>query len=175
MPKGQWLKRLIRPAGLAALGPLLLAVNVPTLDQRFLIVHNSERANATLPAMHWDGALAADAADWAQHLAATNSFDHFEEMSDDPDAQGENLWMGTRGAFAPETMVGHWIEEKKDFKPGVFPDNSRTGNLEDVGHYTQIMWRDTARVGCALAKNAESDFLVCRYSSTGNVIGERPF
>jgi len=171
----QWLKRLAKPAALAALGPLLLAVNVPGLNQRFLIVHNSERASASLPAMRWDGALATDAAEWARHLAATNTFDHFEEVSSDPDAQGENLWMGTRDAFAPETMVGHWIDEKKDFKPGVFPDNSRTGNLEDIGHYTQIMWRDTEHVGCALAKNGESDFLVCRYSTSGNVIGERPF
>ena len=55
------------------------------------------------------------------------------------------------------------------------PDNSRTGDLEDVGHYTQLMWRDTDRVGCAVEANGEYDILVCRYAAAGNVIGERPF
>ena len=72
-------------------------------------------------------------------------------------------------------MVGRWIEEKRDFKPGIFPANSRTGRLEDVGHYTQLMWRSTERVGCAITQNADYDFLVCRYLEGGNVIGERPF
>jgi hypothetical protein len=91
------------------------------------------------------------------------------------DPQGENLWLGTESHFSPEEMVGTWIEEKSHFKPGIFPDNSRTGDLDDVGHYTQLMWRGTERVGCAIRANGEYDILVCRYSAAGNVIGERPF
>jgi hypothetical protein len=83
--------------------------------------------------------------------------------------------MGTRGAFAPGTMVRHWADEKKDFVYGTFPENSRTGDLEDVGHYTQIVWRDTRSVGCAIASNAEDDYLVCRYAASGNVMGEKPY
>lgn len=144
-------------------------------EQRMLTLHNSERATKGIGAMEWDDSLAADAKQWANHLAATNSFEHFEEVSDDPDAQGENLWMGTRGAYSQNEMVGGWISEKKDFRPGVFPNVSRTGDLEDVGHYTQIMWRETGRVGCALARNGEWDFLVCRYATSGNVVGERVY
>lgn len=169
------LNRGARIAALLAAGTLLVGASLPGLEQSLLYPHNSERARAALPPMQWDAGLAADAREWARYLAATGQFEHFEEFSDDPNAQGENLWMGTRSAFSPETMVGHWIEEKKDFKPGVFPDNSRTGDLADVGHYTQIMWRDTSRVGCAIAADAENEYLVCRYSATGNVVGERPF
>lgn len=169
------LDRGARMAAIVAAGSMLIGAALPSLEQRLLYSHNTERARANLPAMHWDAGLAADAAKWSRHLAATGRFEHFEEFSDDPDAQGENLWMGTRDAFSPETMVGHWIGEKKHFKPGVFPNNSMTGDLADVGHYTQIMWRDTSKVGCAIAANAEDEFLVCRYSATGNVIGERPF
>lgn len=165
----------IRIATVLASGLFLIGASLPSLEQRLLYAHNTERARVALPSMQWDAELSADAAQWARHLATTGQFEHFEEFSDDPDAQGENLWMGTRGAFAPETMVGHWIAEKKDFKPGVFPNNSRTGDVEDVGHYTQIMWRDTTRMGCAIARSAEDEYLVCRYSATGNVIGERPF
>ena len=72
-------------------------------------------------------------------------------------------------------MVNAWVRERKYFKPGVFPDNSTTGNVADVGHFTQLVWRDTREVGCALAKNADNDVLVCRYSKAGNYVGEIPF
>jgi len=35
--------------------------------------------------------------------------------------------------------------------------------------------RSSHSIGCAAARGAEDDFLVCRYSEGGNVIGERPF
>ena len=79
--------------------------------------------------------------------------------------------MGTRGAFSFEAMVGGWSSERKDFVPGVFPAVSRAGSWEKVGHYTQMVWPTTTRVGCAIASNATSDYLVCRYSPAGNVIG----
>lgn len=144
-------------------------------EQRMIALHNTERATKGLGGMEWDANLAADAQDWADYLAASNTFEHFEEMSDDPDAQGENLWMGTRGAYTQNEMVGGWIAEKKNFKQGTFPNVSRTGRLEDVGHYTQIMWHDTGKVGCALAKNAKWDYLVCRYAQSGNYVGEKVF
>jgi hypothetical protein len=142
-------------------------------DSRLLAAHNRERTAAGLAPLGWDEGLAADAEEWAAELAATGEFEHSADDEDDP--QGENLWEGTRASFTPEDMVGMWIEEKKHFKPGIFPDNSRTGDLEDIGHYTQLMWRDTGRVGCAKRSNAENDVLVCRYAAAGNVIGERPF
>ena len=72
-------------------------------------------------------------------------------------------------------MVGLWIEEKKHLLPGPIPSNSATGRFEDVGHYTQLMWRDTGRVGCAVAAGEQYEILVCRYRTAGNVVGEEPF
>ena len=167
--------RLTKLALLAAAVPALMAAEAPRPETLFLGSHNIERAATGIGAMHWSPKLAADAQQWADELAAAGAFEHFEEFTDDPDAQGENLWMGTRDAFAPEEMVGEWIGEKKDFVPGVFPDNSRTGDLADVGHYTQVVWRDSGSMGCAIAKDAEFDYLVCRYARTGNIEGERPF
>ena len=84
---------------------------------------------------------------------------------------GENLWMGTGGAFSPEQMVGNWASEKQWFRPGIFPNVSRTGNWKQIGHYSQIIWPTTTRVGCGLARGAGHDVLVCRYSPAGNVDG----
>ena len=72
-------------------------------------------------------------------------------------------------------MVSLWIAEKRLYKFGVFPASSCSGRLEDVGHYTQLMWSETSRVGCALARSPRVDYFVCHYSFPENVVGKRPF
>lgn len=144
------------------------------LDARLLAAHNRERSEAGLPPLAWDPALADEARSWAAHLSQIDGLEHAEDEDPD-DPEGENLWLGTSGHYSPEDMVGLWIAEKKNFHPGIFPANSTTGDLEDVGHYTQLMWRATGRVGCAVARGARDDVLVCRYREAGNVIGETPF
>lgn len=144
-------------------------------DQRTLAAHNRERATLGIAPLAWDPELAQDAQRYADHLTRVGYLVHSESDPRDPDPQGENLWAGTRGHYGVESMVGLWIAEKRNFKPGIFPNNSRTGDLEDVGHYTQVMWRSSKAVGCAVARGAADEFMVCRYSEGGNVIGERPF
>lgn len=168
--------RIAAAAALALAAPLLIGGTgrLTSLDQRLLAAHNRERDARGIAALAWDPVLAREAASWSAELASSGAFEHDEERGGD-DPQGENLWAGTRGAYAPEEMVEGWIEEKKYFRPGRFPDNSTTGDFADVGHYTQLMWRETDRVGCALAAGAEEEVLVCRYRTAGNVVGERPF
>ena len=142
-------------------------------DQRILAIHNDERLSLGVPPLRWSPELAASARDWANHLGRTGQFKHsLDEPGQTP--EGENLWAGTKGHYSVEDMVGLWVAEKSDYKKGVFPNNSRSGNLDAVGHYTQLIWRDTRAVGCALARGEREDFLVCRYSEAGNVLGERP-
>jgi len=155
--------------------PILLGGTVARADfnARLLAAHNNERGRLGVPALEWDNSLAADARVWADELAATGRFEH---SPDDPDRplQGENLWAGTPRAFSPEAMVGLWRAEKSDYRPGIFPNNSRSGDVEKVGHYTQLIWRESRRVGCATAVGRYEEFLVCRYSEAGNVTGQRP-
>jgi len=134
--------------------------------------HNSMRTEMGVMPMRWNAGLAADAAQWADHLAETGRFEHDVRRRSVP--EGENLWMGTRDHYPVRHMVDAWGEERKVFRPGRFPDNSRTGSWHDVGHYTQIVWKDTREVGCAIARNASDEFLVCRYAQAGNVVGESP-
>lgn len=175
MGKGNRLYRFGLGAAAMAAAALLSGATSASggFDQRVLTAHNAERAALGLPPLRWNANLAVDAQRWANHLAATNRFEHAPDEKGEP--QGENLWAGTRGYFSPEAMVNAWIREKRYFRPGPFPYNSTTGDVEDVGHYTQLVWRETGEVGCARAANQGEDFLVCRYSQAGNYIGERPF
>jgi hypothetical protein len=138
---------------------------------RIVMLHNRARAAAGVPPLVWDYTLAASADSYARRLAASGRWDH--SPSSERPGQGENLWMGTRGAFAVDQMVGSWAAEGRWFGRGVFPHVSRTGNWHDVGHYTQMIWPGSTRIGCALRASARNDYLVCRYAPTGNVVGTR--
>ncbi|MBX7526781.1 CAP family protein [Qipengyuania vesicularis] len=138
-----------------------------------LATHNEARAEVGVPDLVLDNDLNRQALAYAEEMARTGMFQH-SKGSDRP-GQGENLWAGTASAFPYERMSGAWIDEKRFFIDAEFPNVSTTGNWQDVGHYTQIVWRDTTRFGCGIATGLGRDWLVCRYSPPGNVLGRRVF
>jgi hypothetical protein len=131
--------------------------------------HNAARRAAGQRPVKWDDGLGAQAARYAFQLAISDRFAH--SAASVRKGAGENLWMGTRGAFTVNSMIDSWLSEGRSFRAGVFPVVSRTGDWRDVGHYTQIVWPATRKVGCALATNASADYLVCHYWPAGNVQG----
>jgi uncharacterized protein YkwD len=151
-------------SSIAQAAPPVIATQFPA---RILAAQNAMRAQAGVPPMVWDNMLATGAAAWAQHLALTGVFQHSDRHA--RRGIGENMWYGSRGYYSPEAMTGLWAAEARNFVPGVFPNVSRTGNWFDVSHYTQIIWPATTRVGCAVASNARTDYLVCRYAPAGNI------
>ena len=138
---------------------------------RLLAVHNRERARVGVAPLRWDPVLAEAAASYGPALARLGKLKHSPRAA--RAGQVENLWMGTRGAFSPEQMVGKWIAERAHYRDGTFPDVSRTGKWSDVAHYTQLIWKTTTHVGCAIYRDRAWDYLVCRYSPPGNVEGRR--
>lgn len=143
------------------------------LASRILDTHNTERDRLRLPRLKWNPHLEREAAEWARSLGRSGVLQHADGRQ--RNGTGENLWMGTAGAWKVETMVGMFLDERKHYRHGAFPDVSRTGNWADVGHYTQIVWRDTREVGCAVATERGNDVLVCRYWPAGNVWGAKAF
>ena len=141
------------------------------LERRVATLHNRERAAVGTPPLTWDARLAAAAAAYGPALARRGRLAH--SPPETRPGQGENLWMGTRGAYSLEEMIGSWAAEKRLFRPGNFPAVSASGEWSDVAHYTQMIWRGTTRVGCAVHRSARWDFLVCRYAPAGNVLGQR--
>ena len=141
------------------------------LEARLLALHNRERSATGAAPLAWDPALAAAARAYGPSLARLGKLAHSDSAS--RPGQGENLWMGTRGAYSLEEMAGGWAAEKRLFRPGAFPEVSRSGKWRDVGHYTQMIWKRTSRLGCAVHTGRDRDFLICRYSPPGNVVGQR--
>jgi pathogenesis-related protein 1 len=144
-----------------------------------LTAHNNARKNdvpgntgGPLPNLEWDDALATASQTYANTLARTTcgAIDHDANRGD----VGENLSQGsTTDASAPPQSgadaVTSWVAEKSDYSY-----ESNTCAPEKVcGHYTQVVWRDTTKVGCGRATCTAGDFIntvwVCRYSPAGNM------
>ncbi len=140
---------------------------------RILELHNAERNRLKLPALKWNIHLEREAERWAHELSRKGRIEHADKKT--RNGTGENLWMGTAGIWPIETMVGLFIDERKHYRHGNFPDISRTGKWADVAHYTQIVWRDTQEVGCAVVTARGNDVLVCRYWPAGNVWGRKAY
>ncbi|MFB2981417.1 CAP domain-containing protein [Microseira sp. BLCC-F43] len=151
---------------------ILLAQRARAINKNeILAAHNKYRRSVRVPPLQWSDTVASSAQQWANQLARTSRFEHSNNRR-----YGENLWMGTAGRFSFTQMVDGWGSEKQYFIPNrTFPNVSNTGKWQDVGHYTQVIWRNTRQVGCALASGGGNDYLVCQYSPPGNVIGQRVY
>jgi hypothetical protein len=151
---------------LASAGAVLPAVAQNSMAQEILNAHNRYRAEVGVPPLAWSPTLASHAQQWANQ----GRFQHSSGTG-----EGENLWMGTSRRFSPTQMVGSWGDEKRSFVRGTFPNVSSTGNWANVGHYTQVIWRNTTQVGCGGVDVGGNYIFVCRYSSPGNVMGQPVF
>lgn len=151
---------IVAPAGRDVVDPIVLRSTI-------IDMHADERGRVGSPPLSWSDDLADEAAVWAGTLAASGRFEHDPSNED----HGENLWMGTRGYYTLRHMITGWSEEKSHLR-GM---RSWEDDHHRVGHYTQMVWKDTRSVGCAIARNRTDEFLVCRYDPPGNVLGESPF
>jgi pathogenesis-related protein 1 len=136
-------------------------------DARALLDHhNKARVAVGLKPLRWSSPVATHAQKWAEKLAATTC--RMEHSSDSD--YGENLYKGTQGHFTALDASRAWEAEKKDL------DGPLTrSNLKAVGHYTQMVWRETARIGCGEATCDKNLIVVCNYDPPGNYLGRKPY
>ncbi|CAL4885681.1 unnamed protein product [Urochloa decumbens] len=158
-------------AGIALLF-LLLAGNAAAypgggdLRYQFLSQQNAARASMGLPPLVWDERVASYARWYAQSRRGDCALVH----SSGP--YGENLFWGSGTGWAPAQAVGAWLSERPRYD---YWSNSCYGGM--CGHYTQIVWRNTRRVGCAMVTcyNGRGTFITCNYDPPGNYVGVRPY
>ncbi|XP_029317749.1 GLIPR1-like protein 1 isoform X2 [Cottoperca gobio] len=131
----------------------------------------------------WDEGLAITARAWARHCV----FEHNTHLKDARRVHptftsvGENIWTGyPPSKFDASRAVKLWVDEKQHY------DYNRNDCTKVCGHYTQVVWARTYKVGCAAQlcprgvrytnfASEESVIFVCNYATAGNVVGERPY
>jgi pathogenesis-related protein 1 len=144
------------------------------LAEAFVAAHNRHRsaasptANPALPPVRWDEHLAARARAWAQRCEFRHSKTDY----------GENLGARTDQAD-PATIVAAWADEAAHYDHR----RDRCASGQVCGHYTQVVWRSSTQIGCAVARcsgggpfgGGEWFLSVCNYSPPGNWKGEKPY
>uniref|UniRef100_M1DFN5 PR1 protein n=1 Tax=Solanum tuberosum TaxID=4113 RepID=M1DFN5_SOLTU len=115
--------------------------------------------------MTWDNRLAA----YAQNYANQRMGDCRMQHSSGP--YGENL-AAAFPALNAGGAVKMWVDEKQWYHY-----NSNTCQADKVcGHYTQVVWRNSVRLGCARVRcNNGWYFITCNYDPPGNWNGQRPY
>lgn len=130
--------------------------------------HNYWRADVGVTEkLEWSEEMADWAADWAKKLKRKNC--GWEHRPDND--FGENLFKGTAGAFDAAYVVDAWASEKADYNY----DKNKCKPGKMCGHYTQIIWQTTKKVGCAKIECDGMDIWVCNYDPPGNWVGEKPY
>ena len=89
---------------------------------------------------------------------------------------GENIAWGYPSRFGFDSTQA-WYNEIVDTEGGLGLTDTMNGpSGEALGHYTQIVWKGSTRLGCgvgrATTKNLEGDFWVCQYCKGGNYQGQ---
>jgi pathogenesis-related protein 1 len=129
-------------------------------QREMLRAHNTRRAKHCAKPLRWSNELARTAKRWADELAGGRcALVH----SDTP--FGENLAAATTGAVTPEGFVELWYREVDDYRFARGRFSAKTG------HFTQLAWRSSRTVGCAMSRCNGLDLWVCHYDPPGNVEG----
>ena len=152
-----------------------------TQAQAFIDAHNTFRNDTNPPATNmkpitWSNNLTDGAASWA----AKCNFKHSQTPG-----VGENLYASSRrtpnpSTYNPREAVDSWGNE------GAFYDyNSNSCEPgKTCGHYTQVVWADSDKVGCAVQDCPTvqgvnwpngGTMVVCQYSPPGNYVGRKPY
>ena len=140
------------------------ALAAGSLAKDALAAHNGYRTRLGVAPLAWSDDLAARAQQWAATLIARGIY------SPRPDTEfGQNLFEISGGTATPFTVVAAWMSEQANYNQETNTCRAR------CGHFTQVIWRTTRRVGCGVARNAQREVWVCDYDPHGNTIGERPY
>lgn len=146
--------------------------------------HNAVRSQVGINGLAWSDELAGHAQQWADYLATENncSMKHRPRTGKFAGIYGENLYWASplhrdsgkneRQEIQPAAVVATWKKEKTGYD---YRNNTCMAG-KSCGHYTQILWKNSTRLGCGMAFCPDnSQIWVCNYDPPGNFKGERPY
>jgi len=147
-----------------------------------LFLHNKDRSDETEAAgiikLEYDDTLAGLAQFWAEQCnwKHGNLYDHGGKQI------GQNMFMAGGGSSMPTMDFTSAIKAWYDEKPFYHRDTKTCDSGQICGHYTQVVWAKTRKVGCGYAKCpiakvggstwTNAIIYVCDYDPGGNVQGQ---
>lgn len=148
------------------------AAKATTYQQRVLVSHNVHRANHSASNLVWDNALASTAA----KIASTCVYAH--NTTTDGGGYGQNIAAGLAAdnitAVITELFYNGEVSYFNRLYGQAQPDMS---NFHNWGHFSQIVWKGTSKVGCAtqycpkglanVGPYTPPHFTVCNYGPPG--------
>jgi len=157
--------QVVEPAPLPPAPPPAAAAKgdlPPAALRGLLTAHNQLRARHCAPALAWSRRLAQVAQAWADRLARRCALEHSRGRL------GENLAAGTAGSMSAADVARLWYSEVRGY-------NFRRGGFSmNTGHFTQLVWRSSAQLGCGASVCRGLQIWVCNYDPPGNVQGNFP-
>lgn len=144
--------------------------------------HNRFRAMAVtdtpIPALVWDADLAAVAQAYSEELANNGC-----GLMHSSNGYGENLYWQRGSSVTAADVVASWHEEIECYTFGPFMRGDACNascvaamNSSGCGHYTQVVWRNTRRLGCGMATCSNgAEIWTCNYDPPGNYLGQEAY
>lgn len=154
---------LAAPCALAMEGADLDVGDAPPAElAAFLDKHNRVRAGHCAPPLVWSAEVARWAQAWADELSARGcAFEHSHGRF------GENLALGIAGVHDnPAEIADLWYRELDEYHFGF------GGFSLATGHFTQMIWANSRRLGCGTSTCSGKRIWVCQYDPPGNYRGE---
>jgi uncharacterized protein YkwD len=148
------------------------SIDLAKLRSDAVSTHNTYRTKHQSPNVTIDDTLNQSAQTWAQTIAAKGDLEHSTGSG-----VGENIyWAGGSSTNLGSAAVQDWYSEIKDY------DYNNPGFSSDTGHFTQVVWKGSTKVGCGAAPGPatingtkyDGFYVVCQYSPAGNVEGQFP-
>ncbi|XP_022899518.1 pathogenesis-related protein 1A-like [Olea europaea var. sylvestris] len=145
---------------------LLVPSHAQNSNQDYVNAHNTPRGQVGVGVVTWNTTLETYAQNYANQRKGDCNLVH----SYGP--YGENLAKGSASSFTGTAAVNLWVAEKQYYNYG--SNTCATG--QQCGHYTQVVWRDSVRIGCArVSCNNGWYYVICSYDPPGNWQGEWPY
>jgi hypothetical protein len=128
--------------------------------------HNRVRANHCVGPLTWTSTLETDATTSAGRCPKSHNNAELQSQK-----ENENLfWSSSRTGSHAQEAFDSWYGEKKNYqfdKP-VLVFDEKEGRGPPNGHFTQVVWKDSASIGCAVKVCTDGTYISCRYQPPGN-------
>ncbi|XP_019932531.3 Golgi-associated plant pathogenesis-related protein 1 [Aedes albopictus] len=137
-----------------------------TFATAVLTEHNRLRTRHSASPLKLNPDISRYAQEWAADISSRNVMQHRSN-----NRYGENLYACFgKPNLTGEEVVRSWYDEIKDYRFGEVNPN----NFSKVGHFTQVVWKNTKELGVGFARNGNTIFVVCNYDPPGNFNGQYP-